>query len=266
MLVLGRYGFKIKNDLGFTIDRPRRSGEFLFIRFRTPVYIQLANVKSVTDPGSWILFTPEFPHRFHSPDSPVITDWFYFFGKDNAAIKRLLERLSIPLNQLNASRKGSDVMGKAFEALCQNTLLSDLEGEVWRSGWLLQFLANLPTSGAHKGKLPTRMVNRQTLEQLQYIRTVLYQTPEAKWSVSEMAQRASLSTSRFSAVYKAAFRVSPGRDLIKARVEKARYLLTNQSLSVKQVAEMAGYESECHFIRQFKTETGTTPGHFALET
>ena len=43
------------------------------------------------------------------------------------------------------------------------------------------------------------------------------------------------------------------------RVEKAKNMLA-QGVSVSRTAELLGYGSTYHFIRQFKQVTGVTPG------
>ncbi|MBQ1935624.1 MAG: helix-turn-helix transcriptional regulator, partial [Clostridia bacterium] len=71
-----------------------------------------------------------------------------------------------------------------------------------------------------------------------------------------------LSRSRFSVLYQKIFHVSPIRDLIRARIERACYYLSSGTQSIPEIAELCGYQNEYHFIRQFKEETGMTPGAF----
>ena len=84
-------------------------------------------------------------------------------------------------------------------------------------------------------------------------------SPQAHWNVKEMAARVNASPSWLFAAYRAAFGVSPGRDCILARVERAKILLA-QGLSVAETAERVGYSNVYHFIRQFRQATGETPG------
>ena len=39
-------------------------------------------------------------------------------------------------------------------------------------------------------------------------------------------------------------------------------LLSDKRYPLPQVAEMLGYNDQYHFIRQFRTETGMTPGDY----
>ncbi|MNC73208.1 HTH-type transcriptional regulator GadW [compost metagenome] len=54
-------------------------------------------------------------------------------------------------------------------------------------------------------------------------------------------------------------------DVIASRVEHAKYLLTTTDISVKKIAEMCGYASEIHFMRQFKQQLGLTPSQYRAD-
>ena len=55
-------------------------------------------------------------------------------------------------------------------------------------------------------------------------------------------------------------------DVIEAKIEYAKsLLLSNKRYSLPLVAEMLGYNDQFHFSRQFRKETGMTPGQFRKE-
>lgn len=53
--------------------------------------------------------------------------------------------------------------------------------------------------------------------------------------------------------------------VVYLRIERAKLLLLNTSLSVNVIAEMCGYESASYFIKSFKAVTGMTPGQYQKE-
>ena len=94
------------------------------------------------------------------------------------------------------------------------------------------------------------------------VRADIYRNPEKYISVDDMAKQTYLSRSRFSVLYKKLFLVSPNNDLINARIAKASYLLSVETLTLTEIAEECGYQSVYHFIRQFHSVMGTTPGKY----
>ena len=50
--------------------------------------------------------------------------------------------------------------------------------------------------------------------------------------------------------------------LTSIRIENAKQLLRDTSLSVIDIAANVGYDSSEHFIRKFRSATGKTPGEY----
>jgi AraC family transcriptional regulator len=80
-----------------------------------------------------------------------------------------------------------------------------------------------------------------------------------KIRLSELAQVANLSLSRFSHLFKSEIGLSPGQYLLGLRMEKARHLLASTRLSIKEVMAQAGYDNRSHFIRHFSRFFGAVP-------
>lgn len=53
--------------------------------------------------------------------------------------------------------------------------------------------------------------------------------------------------------------ISPREHYLNTRIEKAQDLLLNTSKSVKEIAEILGFESASHFSKQFKNRIGGSP-------
>jgi AraC-like DNA-binding protein len=79
-------------------------------------------------------------------------------------------------------------------------------------------------------------------------------------SVEAMAQRSSLSPSRFNAKFKKRFGVPPHRYLLDMRIQHAQELLTTTILSQEEIAEYCGFADIHHFSKTFKRKVGLTPG------
>ncbi|TVY10899.1 AraC family transcriptional regulator [Paenibacillus cremeus] len=81
-------------------------------------------------------------------------------------------------------------------------------------------------------------------------------------SIAEMAQRANLSPSRFSAVFKAQFGVPPHQYLLELRIRHAKELLETTELHLEEVAGYCGFADIHHFSKAFKAKTGQSPGSY----
>ena len=105
-----------------------------------------------------------------------------------------------------------------------------------------------------------RRWERPYFRALQELRTEIYNTPEKHWQVPAMASQLHLSVSYFQHLYREVFGISCIRDVIEARMERAKFLLETTDLAVWMLAEVCGYESELHFMRQFRQREGRERG------
>ncbi len=90
----------------------------------------------------------------------------------------------------------------------------------------------------------------------------MHSAPEKPWSVASLGRQAALSRSAFAARFTRLAGQPPMEYLASLRMEKARQLLQENSLSTAAVAERVGYRSEAAFSKAFKKMVGTSPGAF----
>lgn len=81
-------------------------------------------------------------------------------------------------------------------------------------------------------------------------------------SVADMARRAHLSPSRFAAVFRQRFGLSPGRYFLRVRIGYAMDLLRSTDLPLQQIAESCGFADEHHFSKAFKRLVQVSPGAY----
>jgi AraC-like DNA-binding protein len=83
--------------------------------------------------------------------------------------------------------------------------------------------------------------------------------------VATLAGTVHVSPSHFFTLFKRCVGYSPIDYFIRLRMHQAGRLLTETSLSVKEVAAMLGYEDPFYFSRVFKTVHGLSPHNFRQE-
>lgn len=90
----------------------------------------------------------------------------------------------------------------------------------------------------------------------------IHEHPERDWSLSRLAQIASMSRGRFAKRFKDVLGLSPMQYLAEWRMQKARHMLKETDLSVSEVAFRSGYQSLPSFTRRFGKQFGITPAAF----
>ncbi|MEZ4363743.1 MAG: AraC family transcriptional regulator [Kofleriaceae bacterium] len=88
----------------------------------------------------------------------------------------------------------------------------------------------------------------------------IHEDPAAAWSVELLARRIGASRSSFAARFKEVLGTSPMQYVTDWRMQGARALLANEELSIAQVAERVGYQSEFAFAKAYKRTFGEGPG------
>lgn len=82
-------------------------------------------------------------------------------------------------------------------------------------------------------------------------------------TVDTLAAQACLSPSAFSRVFRAKTGRSPYQYVKETRLDRARQLLDEGRCGVSTVSRAVGYVSVSHFIKEFRSRFGATPGDYA---
>ncbi len=93
---------------------------------------------------------------------------------------------------------------------------------------------------------------------LLWLRVYIRLHPESNLTIDDMAKRLNISRTYLQRIYKNQFRISAKEDVISARLEKAKYLLTFTVSSITEISNQCGYTDTNHFMRQFRERTGLT--------
>jgi len=94
--------------------------------------------------------------------------------------------------------------------------------------------------------------------QLAKVILAIHEAPEHQWGVTELAELALMSRSKFAVLFKALVGQTPGDYLIDWRIIVAKSLL-KQDKSVSLVANAVGYENGSALARVFRKKLGVSP-------
>jgi transcriptional regulator GlxA family with amidase domain len=85
------------------------------------------------------------------------------------------------------------------------------------------------------------------------------EAPERPLRVTEMARAVNLSPSQVTRLFRLGTGDSPARYLRLRRLQRARVLIENTFLSIKEVMQMVGVNDPSHFTRDFTRVHGVSP-------
>jgi LacI family transcriptional regulator len=84
-------------------------------------------------------------------------------------------------------------------------------------------------------------------------------------NMSDVLRAVPMSRTLLERKFKALLGHSPHRQLVRAKVERAKHLLVESEVSIAVVAELAGFESASYLSVVFRRETGESPYAFRMK-
>lgn len=229
-----------------------------FFHFMGAVDISVDGKLVRTKPNACIISGPMQPRGFSFFEDTTM-NWTH----NDVSIAPLLEQYGLPIGEVFYPANPGFI-SDLFRRIKREFYSDNLYKERLLDSYMEELLIKLSRSiqpdalGANVGSKEAKL--------LQELRWQMLSRPEENRTVEEMAKQVFLSPSRFHAVYKAMFGVSPVKDLIGAKVEQAKtVLLVDRDATMTSIAEKLGYKNQYHFIHQFKAVTGITPGTYRKE-
>ncbi|MBL1278308.1 MAG: helix-turn-helix transcriptional regulator [Ectothiorhodospiraceae bacterium] len=90
----------------------------------------------------------------------------------------------------------------------------------------------------------------------------IHERPEEKWTIDSLAKEANISRTKLFITFTKEVGISPIQYLTNWRIDLSKQLLTTNDLSILEIANSVGYESEASFGRVFKKIEKIPPGKF----
>lgn len=87
----------------------------------------------------------------------------------------------------------------------------------------------------------------------------IQESMESKLDMQQLAAELHMSYSSFRKIFREQTGQSPHQYHLKARLDKAAYLLDNSLLNINEISDYTGFESVYYFSRLFRKKTGLSP-------
>lgn len=247
-------GVNHRHNSDFVKDRPNGTGEYILLLIKTKAVFKFGENEIHTKPNSLIIYRKGSPQFFRADNDIYINDWICFdMTEDEVAFFDKAEIKLDTVYEVNNTVNISSLIKNIY-----HELLSD---SIHKSNVISNYLEILFFKISECIKAQNKHWNFYDIK-LNNLRNMIYNNPQAKWSVAELAQKIGISQSQFQRLYKSKFGVSPIADVVAARIEYAKYLLTSTDYTVSRISEELNYKSDIQFIQQFKSVVQITPSNY----
>lgn len=237
-----------------TISRPAGSGDYLFLQFKSPMKVYLEDNIVITKDNACILYTLDMPQHYQAVHR--FRNNYLHFSSDESPAR------SFPMPENTVFYPENAVQIDSLISRLQQEYFSGLphREEAVHALMTLLFLSI------------SRSLTRETVQKeeaghlyplFQSLRLEMLTECGKDWDIEQLCRQVNLEKSQFYVYYRSFFSSTPKNDLLRARLEKAKNLLSNEALQVKEVAGLCGFGSQAHFTRYFKACCGCAPGMYA---
>ncbi|MGN1083981.1 MAG: helix-turn-helix transcriptional regulator [Lachnospiraceae bacterium] len=240
---------------GFVEERRHGLADFLFLRFHSKTTLILGDkTYTITKPCAFLIDSST-PYKYFSNSKDYRDDYLHF-AADNRM--QFLSELTFPLNTPIRISNNNAITNLLELILAEHQSKNRLAAKS------IDLLIRCLFVKVAEEWMQSQQLNTSVPHyyELLRVRDTILASPERPWKIEELADLAHLSPSYFQVIYKKAFGITCMTEVINAKIEQAKLLLTSTELPVSAVAAETGYNEVYHFIRQFKKSTGMTPGAF----
>lgn len=251
-------GFHHIHDSSFENYRPEGSGDWLMLFIKSPAIFYSENDAINVKENSFVIFSSDFPQHYKACDTEYIDDWLHFEPDENEI--ELIQKLEIPINTpvyIGDTNNVSQIISQmCFEFYSTNINRNEI-AQLYFHIILYKLHEQMNCMNPNKVLNPSHY-----LQYFIWVRTNIYTNPNGHFEIDKIAEKISLSRSRFQHIYTEMFGVSFSQEILKSKIRYSCNLLTNQKLTLESIAEKCGYKSVSHFITSFKKEMKITPGEY----
>jgi len=234
--------------------RVLREYQFVYISAGQGV-LETAGSRWRITPGQAFILFPGAWHRYR-PDPRM--GWSeHWVGCDGPVVRSLARNRFFSLRRPVVRVREEDLLLEAFSSIIDAVRAGRPALQQVAAGAAL-YIMSLLYSALQPGQEGSRNVGRAIHEAMHRMADATEPAPP----LPELAHRLGVSYSWFRRMFAHHTGLSPHQYRLQIKLGRARTLLSETALNVKEVAFRCGFESEHYFSRLFKRKTGVAPGRW----
>lgn len=251
MIAIDYCGYHTHNPDHDIIFRPSGTTSYLFLLVLSPMTFYFPNHSSLkVKPGACILYSPD-KYQHYQAENEFFNSYVHFFCNQDD-----IKEYNLELNKIFYPDNAEE-LNWLLKKIYQEFINKLSKSEQMIGLYINQLLILL-----HRGQLRESMPREQRQNiypELLSLRQQMLEGCEQPWSVEQLCKILNIGKSQLYKYYSLFFNSTPKEDLIQARLQKVKYLMNNDAVTIKQAAYDSGFNNICHFNRIFKAQCGCTP-------
>ncbi len=257
-----RTPLSFEKDLGLWVDRIGESvssdkpDKLRILGLYAAVYIEKGEgyyisgntcVKKVKA-GDVMIVYPKIPTRYY-PKDEWKSKWIVWGGPEAERLEKTGYLGEVIVYDKNESVK------KAYISLFRIKSKEDIESVLERKKILIQMILDLYRSSKEKTvDSPNEILIRKLIDRIS-------ENPCRDYSIVKLASECNISPTHFRRRFDKYTGSSPKEFILSMKISRAKQFLSDGK-SIKEAAELAGFNDIFYFMRAFKKMTGITAGRF----
>jgi AraC family transcriptional regulator len=154
-------------------------------------------------------------------------------------------------------------LGILIETLCSELNYSNPSGTLYAESIGQTIMLHLLRTYTNLTRISTTRQHRLTAGQIRLMNDYIDAHLNEKISLKGLAVLLYISVSHFERIFRNTFGKPPYQYVIERRVDRAKHLLSSQTLPLHDVARLCGFANQSHLTRHFTRIVGVTPGRYA---
>lgn len=151
-------------------------------------------------------------------------------------------------------------IARGLEELCREAQDPDATFDMLAEGWAIQTMAHLHRMGGARPQQPAK--GGLSAGSLRRLNEYVADNLDRPIGLADLCSVTGLSKRHFIRAFFESAGQTPHRYLVSQRIEKAKQLLVDSSISITEIGLAVGFSHAQHFSNKFKSLTGLTPSQY----